>query len=292
VKNMKTFFNKYIDFILIIIGSLLLSIALMVFLLPNKINTGGVSGIATILYHLFDFPAGISMLALNIPLFLIGVKIFGKKFGIKTIWGIIWVSFFCDFIDKILKIEPITNDRFLATLYGGLLLGTGLGIIFRGRGTTGGSDIVARIINKYFKISLGWSFIFIDTFVILGTGLVFEDIDLILFCLIALGIASKVTDTIIEGVTSEKGIFIISKKWHEISQRIMTETKRGVTGLESTGLYTNSEKKTLYCVVSRRQVENVRRIAKEEDKKAFITIQNISILQGEGFRSQTAILDE
>ena len=292
MKKTKIFFNKYFDFILIMIGALLLSIALMVFLIPNKINAGGVSGIATVLYHLFNFPAGITMLILNIPLFLIGIKIFGKKFGIKTIWGIIWVSFFCDFIDKILKINPITDDRFLATIYGGLLMGIGLGIIFRGRGTTGGSDIVARIMNKYLKISLGWSFMFIDTFIIIVSGIAFGNIDLILFCLIALGITSKVTDTIIEGVVSEKGIFIISKKWELISKRIMIETKRGVTGLDSTGLYTNSKKKTLYCVVSRRQVENVRRIAKEEDRKAFITIQNISILQGEGFRSQTAILDE
>ena len=292
MKKTKIFFNKYFDFILIMIGALLLSIALMVFLIPNKINAGGVSGIATVLYHLFNFPAGITMLILNIPLFLIGIKIFGKKFGIKTIWGIIWVSFFCAFIDKILKINPITDDRFLATIYGGLLMGIGLGIIFRGRGTTGGSDIVARIMNKYLKISLGWSFMFIDTFIIIVSGIAFGNIDLILFCLIALGITSKVTDTIIEGVVSEKGIFIISKKWELISKRIMIETKRGVTGLDSTGLYTNSKKKTLYCVVSRRQVENVRRIAKEEDRKAFITIQNISILQGEGFRSQTAILDE
>lgn len=292
MKKIKKIFDKYLDYLLIVIGSLLLSIALMIFLIPNKINTGGVSGIATVLYHLYHFPAGITMLVLNIPLFLIGVKIFGKKFGIKTIWGILWVSFFCDFIDKILKISPLTDSRFLATIYGGLLLGAGLGIIFRGRGTTGGTDIVARIINKYLKISLGWSFMFVDTFIILLGGIVFADVDLILFCLIALGITSKVTDTIIEGVLSEKGIFIISDNWNIISKRIITEIKRGVTGFDSVGLYTNSKKKTLYCVVSRRQVENVRRIVKEEDKKAFITIQNISILQGEGFRSQTAILDE
>jgi uncharacterized membrane-anchored protein YitT (DUF2179 family) len=290
MKKFKKLFDEYFDFVLILIGALLLSIALMIFLIPNKINTGGVSGIATVLYHLFHFPAGITMLILNIPLFIIGVKIFGKKFGIKTIWGEIMVLLV--FIDKILKISPLTDSRFLATIYGGLLLGAGLGIIFRGRGTTGGTDIIARIINKYFKISLGWSFMFVDTLIIILGGIVFADVDLILFCLIALGITSKVTDTIIEGVLSEKGIFIISKNWGVISKRIMIEIKRGVTGFDSVGLYTNSKKKTLYCVVSRRQVENVRRIVKEEDTKAFITIQNISILQGEGFRNQTAILDE
>ncbi|MEA1986132.1 MAG: YitT family protein [Candidatus Marinimicrobia bacterium] len=292
MEEIKGFFNKYLDFVLIFIGSLLLSIALMVFLIPNKINTGGVSGIATIFYHLFNFPAGVTMLVLNIPLFIIGIKIFGKKFGIKTIWGIIWVSIFCDLIDKVLQIEPITDSRFLATIYGGLLLGAGLGIIFRGRGTTGGSDIVARIINKYFNLSLGWSFMMVDTLVIIAGGLVFADVDLILFCLIALGIVSKVTDTIIEGVVSEKGLFIISKKWENISKRIIVELKRGVTGFNSVGLYTNKAKKTLYCVVSRRQIETVRRIVKEEDQKAFITVQNISIMQGEGFRSQTSVLDE
>jgi uncharacterized membrane-anchored protein YitT (DUF2179 family) len=280
------------DYIMIIIGSLIMAIGLMLFLLPNKVSAGGVSGISTILYHLFNLPAGVTMLAMNIPLFIIGVRVFGRKFGAKTLWGIIWISLFSDFIDVVLKIPPFTTDPILATLYGGLLLGVGLGIIMKGRGTTGGSDIIARILNKYFHLSLGMSFMIIDTVIIISMGIIFKNIDLILFCLISLAISSKVVDMLVEGLTSERAITIISEKWEVISERIMDEVKRGVTGLDSVGMYSKKEKKTLYCVVATRQIEHIRRIVKREDPFAFVTITNVSIMQGEGFRERTTLNEE
>jgi uncharacterized membrane-anchored protein YitT (DUF2179 family) len=280
------------DYIMIIIGSLIMAIGLMLFLLPNKVSAGGVSGISTILYHLFNLPAGVTMLAMNNPLFIIGVRVFGRKFGAKTLWGIIWISLFSDFIDVVLKIPPFTTDPILATLYGGLLLGVGLGIIMKGRGTTGGSDIIARILNKYFHLSLGMSFMIIDTVIIISMGIIFKNIDLILFCLISLAISSKVVDMLVEGLTSERAITIISEKWEVISERIMDEVKRGVTGLDSVGMYSKKEKKTLYCVVATRQIEHIRRIVKREDPFAFVTITNVSIMQGEGFRERTTLNEE
>ena len=210
--------KNIIDYLMIMVGSLIMASGLMLFLVPNKVTSGGVSGISTILYHAFNWPAGVTMLALNIPLFIIGVRIFGKKFGMKTLWGIIWISLFSDLIDVILKLPPVTNDPLLATVYGGLLLGGGLGIIMKGRGTTGGSDIIARILNKYFHFSLGVSFVIIDTLIIILIGIVFKNIDLILFCLISLAISSKVVDMIIEGLTSERAITIMSEKWDIISK--------------------------------------------------------------------------
>lgn len=284
--------KNIIDYMMIMVGSLIMASGLMLFLVPNKVTSGGVSGISTILYHAFNWPAGVTMLALNIPLFIIGVRIFGKKFGMKTLWGIIWISLFSDLIDVILKLPPVTNDPLLATVYGGLLLGGGLGIIMKGRGTTGGSDIIARILNKYFHFSLGVSFVIIDTIIIILIGIVFKNIDLILFCLISLAISSKVVDMIIEGLTSERAITIMSEKWDIISKRIMEEVNRGVTGLDSVGMYTRKEKKTLYCVVATRQIEHIRRIVKREDPFAFVTITNVSIMQGDGFRERTTLNEE
>jgi uncharacterized membrane-anchored protein YitT (DUF2179 family) len=280
------------DYLMILAGSLIMAASLMLFLVPNKVSAGGVSGISTILYHMFNWPAGVTMLAMNIPLFILGVRIFGKKFGMKTLWGIIWISLFSDLIDVVLKLPPVTEDPILATVYGGLLLGGGLGIIMKGRGTTGGSDIIARILNKYFHFSLGMSFMIIDTIIIITMGIVFKNIDLILFCLISLAISSKVVDMIVEGLTSERAITIISDKWEVISRRIMDEVNRGVTGLDSVGMYTEKQKKTLYCVVATRQIEHIRRIVKREDPFAFVTIANVSIMQGDGFRERTTLNEE
>ncbi|HDR05538.1 MAG TPA: YitT family protein [Candidatus Marinimicrobia bacterium] len=284
--------RNVVDYVIITLGSAVMAFSLVVFLIPNKVTAGGVSGMATILYHLFKIPAGISMLAMNVPLFLIGVKVFGKKFGAKTLWGVFTISFFTDGMDKYLGWGALTTDHILASLYGGVILGVGLGIIMRGRGTTGGSDIVARILHKYTNLSLGWSFIVIDTGVIIATGAIFQNVDLILFGLISLGISSKIVDVVTEGVASEKGVIIISEKWQAISQRILSEMNRGVTGLDSVGMFTNTEKKSLYCVISTRQVEQIRRIIKEEDTNAFVTVQNIAILQGEGFRARTTLMEE
>jgi len=284
--------NNLFDYVMIMLGSLIMAIGLMLFLVPNKVSAGGVSGISTILYHMFNWPAGITMLALNIPLFLIGIKVFGRKFGMKTFWGIIWISLFSDLIDVILKLPPLTTDPILATIYGGLLLGGGLGIIMKGRGTTGGSDIIARILNKYFHLSLGISFMIIDTVIIITMGIIFKNVELILFCLISLAISSKVVDMFIEGLTSERAITIMSKNWEVIANQIMDEVNRGVTGLDSVGMHTNSEKKTLYCVVATRQIEHIRRIVKREDPFAFVTITNVSIMQGEGFRERTTLNEE
>ena len=284
--------NDLFDYVMIIIGSLIMAVGLMLFLVPNKVSAGGVSGISTILYHMFNWPAGVTMLAMNVPLFIIGVRVFGRKFGMKTLWGIIWISLFSDLIDVVLKLSPLTEDPLLATVYGGLLLGGGLGIIMKGRGTTGGSDIIARILNKYFHLSLGISFMIIDTVIIVAMGVIFKNVELILFCLISLAISSKVVDMFIEGLTSERAITIMSKNWEIIANRIMDEVKRGVTGFESVGLHTNSQKKTLYCVVATRQIEHIRRIVKREDPFAFVTITNVSIMQGEGFRERTTLNED
>lgn len=280
-----------LDYLMILIGSLMMASALMLFLIPNKVNAGGVSGVATIFYHTLNIPAGLTMLLMNIPLFLLGIYFFGKKFGLKTVTGIVATSLFSDLIDKGLGLGALTDNKILATVYGGLLLGVGLGIIFRGRGTTGGSDIIARIINKFTHISLGWSFMIIDTGVIVLTGLIFKDVELVLFCLISLGISSKVVDIMVEGLTSEKAIMIISDRWETVSYRIMKEVHRGVTGLDSHGMFTNKERKTLWTVVATRQVEEIRRIVRQEDPDAFMTVSNVAILQGEGFRART-ILNE
>ena len=285
-------YRTFYDILLITIGSLIMAVGLVQFLIPHKIVTGGVSGIATIIYHIFHIPAGITMLALNIPLFLLGLWQFGKKFGVKTIYGILSLSIFTDLLDRGLKLQALTDDIFLSTLYGGVILGLGLGLIFKGRGTTGGSDIIARIINKYTNLTLGWSFMVIDSMVIGITAMVFGNIDLILFGIIGLVVSSKLVDVMAEGFITEKALIIVSDKWEAISQRILNEIHRGVTGLDSLGTYTNTSKKTLYCVVSVRQVEQVRRVIYEEDENAFVTVNNTAVILGEGFQERTSIYED
>ncbi len=279
------------DYIMIVVGSFMMASAFMLFLIPNKVNAGGVSGIATILYHTLNVPAGLTMLVINIPLFILGLNFFGKKFGLKTVTGIVAKSLFSDLLDKGLGLGALTDNKILATVYGGLLMGLGLGIIFRGRGTTGGSDIVARIMNRITHISLGWSFMIIDTGIIIITGVVFQDVELVLFCLISLAVSSKVVDMMVEGLMSEKAIMIMSDSWEMIAHRIMQEVHRGVTGMDSTGLFTDKDRKTLYTVVSTRQVEEIRRIVRQVDPQSFMIASNVAILQGEGFRTRT-ILNE
>ncbi len=290
-KEKSRFLQNFIDVVTIIIGTILMSLSLSLFLIPNKLTAGGLSGISNILYHLAGFPAGVSLFLMNIPLFIISVKMFGKRFGLKTLTGFVSLSFFIDFIEYLSFMQPFTQNRILASIYGGLLFGVGVGIVFKGHGTSGGSDIIAKIINKYLGLSLGSCFIIIDTIVIITTGVIFKDVELVLFCLMILVICSKTVDFVIEGGWSEKGIFIISNKWEIISKRIMNEVPRGVTGLSSEGLFTKTDKKMLYCIVTIRQVERVRRIILEEDPTAFVTIFNASVLQGEGFKRKMMISD-
>lgn len=264
-----------------------MSLSLVWFLSPNKIAAGGVSGLAIVLHHLFNMPIGATMLIFNVPLFLLGVKYLGKLFGIRTIIGMVLFSFFTDFFDKILKFSAVTDNPLLATLYGGLLMGIGLGIVFRARGSTGGSDIVAQIFSNKGIMSAGNTFILIDFFVIALAGISFQGIEYALWGFIALYVSSKIVDVVIAGLGYAKASYIISAKSKEIKDEILKKMDRGVTMLKGKGGYSEEDRDIILCILTKREVTRLRNLVKQIDPDAFVIIQDTYEVLGKGFRPRT-----
>lgn len=284
-KRIKNIIKEFaLDYFFILVGCALMALSLVLFLSPNKIAAGGVSGLSIVLHYLFKIPIGITMLVFNVPLFVLGVHKLGKRFGVKTIFGMCSFSFFTDFFDVVLKIKPFTNDMVLASIYGGILLGIGLGIVFRRKGSTGGSDIIAQIFSHHNIMSAGNTFMMIDFFVISIAGLVFQGIEYSLWGFIALYISSKIVDVLIEGLGYAKASYIISDKADEIKDTIIKEMNRGVTILKGEGPYTKTEKKIILCIVTRREISKLSRLAKEIDPSAFMIISDVYEVLGKGFK--------
>lgn len=255
------------------------------FLLPNELSTGGFSGIATILYYFFKIPMGATVLALNIPLLVIAYFKVGKQLFVRSIYGTIVFSLMIDLIDKI---TPLTFDRFLGCIYGGILAGIGTAIILKFDASTGGSDLLSHIIRAYKKQYKSSSLILtFDTIIIALNVIFFKNIEIGLYSAIAIFLMGKMIDLIFEGVNFTKVIFIISPKYEEIAGQISATVNRGSTGLFSKGMYTDQEKLTLLCVGSRTEAYEMQTIAKEIDSGAFIIILNAREVIGKGFNKKT-----
>lgn len=269
------------DSILIILGTLLMAIGTNKFLLPNQISSGGFAGIATIFYYLFNWQMGTVVFGLNIPLFIYASFKIGKGFLIKTIIATALFSFFLNIIDAT---KVITNDKLLASIYAGIILGIGISLVFKAKSSTGGSDILAQIINtKKTSFNLSELLFFIDGIIILLNVIVFKDIEIGLYSILSIYVFSKLVDIVFEGIDFSKAIYIISDKPEEISDKINQEIERGITGLKGKGMYTQSEKLILLCVVTRKEIPKIKEIVKEIDKNAFIVIYNVREVLGEGF---------
>ncbi len=272
------------DILYISLGIIISSAAYAFFIVPAKLIPGGVSGIAIILHHLFKTPFGIVMLALNIPLLIIGMKLFGKTFGARTIIATIFISLITDGFTYFLK--PLIFDSgnlLLSSVYGGALLGIGLGLVFKGKGSTGGSDILGRIISNYFPISIGYSIMIVDTVIIIGSSLIFRNYELILFSFITLFLSSKAIDMLLEGRDYARGVYIFTIKPDIISREIIKAMNRGVTGFKGVGMFTETEKTVLYIVVSRREITRLTTIVENIDESAFMVVQNVHEVLGKGF---------
>lgn len=282
LKLSKQEFLKYLrEYIIIAIGCFLYAISINCFFVVNHLAEGGVAGICLILFYLFKFPISVTYLAINIPLLLIGWRLLGKEFLLKTLFGTACLSFFIEFTKNL---EGATSDIMLASIYGGLLIGIGLGIIFAVNGSTGGTDIIARILNSYFNIPIGRTMLILDV-IILGIAILFFGKEVVMYTLVAMMIVSKAIDYFQDGYTKSKGITIISEKSEEIKKRIMEETGRGTTFLRGEGGYTGKDMDILYCVVSKFEVVKIKTIVRETDKLAFMTISDVSEVLGEGFKS-------
>ncbi len=271
-----------LDYLGITLGCLLTAMALIIFLIPNKIAAGGVSGLATVLFYLFNFPVGIVMFAINIPLFLIGVKVLGKSLGFRTFYGIVVLSFFTDFLAAYLPV--LTRDPLLASIYGGGLTGLGLGLVFKSRGTTGGTDLVAALLNNFFPVvSIGQGLLIIDVIVVTLAGIVFNA-ELALYAAISLFVSSKIIDLIQEGFNLAKAALVISDHSEEIRQAILNTMGRGVTTLDGKGGFTGKEKDVILVIVSRAEVTELKRLVTRIDPRSFVILTGVHEVMGEGFK--------
>ncbi len=275
--------ERFFSYAQIILGALIGGAAYPLFMTPNKIAPGGITGIATILNHLFQWPVGTVTLILNVPLFLISYRAMGRIFAFRSLVATLFFTLFID----VLPLQPMTTDPLLGALYGGVMLGAGLGLIMRGGATTGGSDMVARMVNKRFQFISTGSFLFaIDFAVVVSAGFLIGATEA-LYSLICIFLSARIMDTIIIGFSSNKACFIISSRWQEISDRIMRDMDRGVTQLTARGAYTGAERPTLLCVIGRSEIMALKRILREEDEKAFVIIVEAHEAIGDGFTHLT-----
>lgn len=271
--------ERFFSYAQILLGALVGGAAYPLFLTPNRIAPGGVTGIATILNYLLRWPVGIVSLALNIPLFMIGYRAMGKIFAFRSLVATILFSAFID----ILPFSPMTDDPLLGALYGGVLLGIGLGLIMRGGATTGGSDMIARMVHKRFQFISTGAFLFAIDFAVVSAAGVLIGTTEALYALINIFLTAKVMDVVIIGFSSNKACFVISSRWQEISARVMKDMDRGVTQLTARGGYTGEDRPTLLCVISRSEITVFKRILREEDENAFVIIVEAHEAIGDGF---------
>ena len=271
---------------LILIGSFILASGLVLFITPYKIIPGGVYGISIMLHYLFGTPVGLVALCFDIPLTIIGVKVLGPRFGYKTVLGFSLTAIFTDTLTYFWGFEPLVKgDALLSSIFGGVLVGLGLGLIFRAKATSGGSDIIAMIIAKKTRLPLGMLMIYVDSVIVLLGLLVFQDWKIPLYSWIVIFIAGKVIDIVITGISYDKSIFIISEKHEEIRDKIINNLNRGGTYIEGKGMFNMADRKIIFTVVSRREVAILEEYIHEIDPKAFLTVTDATEILGEGFRS-------
>jgi uncharacterized membrane-anchored protein YitT (DUF2179 family) len=275
-------FKIIYQYFLILLGGSLVGLAVGWILLPLKLSTGGFSGIATVLFYVYKIPAEFGIVILNIPLVLISIKVLGIGFTFRSLIGTIAISISISIAEKL---EPLTEDILLASIFGGFIVGIGLALAIRGEGTTGGTDLVAKIVHKKRPLfNLGQIILMIDFLIITSSAFIFKNVDVALYSLVAVFIMTNVLDFITQGVNDFKAMFIISTKPNEVSDYIIKEIGRGATGLYGKGMYTGEDKQVLFCIVNKIEILKLKRKIKEIDNKAFIIVTPVTETVGEGFK--------
>ncbi|MDR7317042.1 YitT family protein [Brevibacillus nitrificans] len=273
--------RKALEYFMLVAGSLVLATSFNLFLNPNQIASGGVSGLSTILHNLFGFPPAIVQWACNIPLFLLGLKMLERHYSMKAALGSIVLPL-CVMLTS--HLQPLTTNPLLASIYGGIGVGLGIGIVFRGRGSTGGFSIASQILHKYTGLSLGACVAVFDGLVILFAGIVFDP-EKALFALIALFVTSKTIDIVQMGWNTSKVAYIISNEIETLREAILYDLDRGLTLLDAAGGYTGDERKVLMAVVSQSEVSKLKIMVRSVDPDAFIILCPAHEVLGEGFRA-------
>ncbi|MFZ3172108.1 MAG: YitT family protein [Carboxydocellales bacterium] len=265
----------------ILVGSAITALGMNLFLVPNKIAAGGVSGIAIIIHYLAHLPVGATMLIMEIPLFIASMRFLGFGFGIRTLLGAVSLPFFIDGFAPYL--QKVTENNLLASLYGGIFVGVGIGIVFRSKGSTGGTDELAALIHRFIKIPLGQILLVLDGLIIAGAGIVFG-LESALYALITVFVTSRVIDVVQEGLSVVRAALIISDYSEDIAKGILGRLNRGATALEGTGLYTGKRREILLAVVSQSEVSLLKEVVYEVDADAFLIVADVHEVLGEGFK--------
>jgi uncharacterized membrane-anchored protein YitT (DUF2179 family) len=293
---MRTFFTTLItqphklswgsarDYLLIALGSLLQALSIRLFLVPAGLINGGISGLSQVINHFTGFPIGLMILLGNIPLFILGWRFLGgRRFAMRTAFAVITISVFTDLLVFILPREGITHDLVLNTLYGGVASGIGYGLVYRGQGTSGGSDILARILNHWRGISISQSYLLTDSLIIFLGGLVYSW-ENALYAIVMLYISGVAAEVSTEGANVVRTALIITAQPEAVTRQILENMERGVTMLSGRGAFTGTERLVLYCVITRSEVIQLKALVREIDPGAFIVIGQAHEALGEGFR--------
>lgn len=285
----------FASYSMIVLGSIIMAAGYVFFISPNMIVPGGVFGISIVIHYLtkgiFDFapeglPVGLMGLIMNVPLTIAGIKILGPRFGVKTVVGFILTSVFIDALTMWWGEAPlVADDVLLSSLFGGVLIGLGLGLIFRSKATSGGSDIIAMIFAKYTRMPVGQLLIVVDSVIVLLGLVVFKDWRIPLYSWIVIFVTGKVIDIVLQGLSVDKTLFVISDKAEEIKEVIMMDLRRGGTFLQGNGMFNNDPKQIIFTVVSRKEVGMLLDYIRDIDPNAFVTVLDANEILGKGFRS-------
>ena len=269
------------EYIGVLLGIAVIAAGFQMFLVPNQIAAGGISGLGVILFHLLGLPVGLTIFLLNFPLFLLSAKLFGFRFIIRGLFGAVSLSVL---VELFAFLPVVTEDLLLASLYGGIVMGVGIALVFGARGSTGGTVLAAQVLNKLFGFTMGQSLLGVDFLVVAFAGIVFN-LELAMYALISLFVTSRVIDLVQEGISNTKAALIISANSQAIVERVLRDLDRGATILTGKGAYTGEERDMVLTVVTQSEVPRLKNMVHEVDRNAFVIVGNAQDVLGEGFKA-------
>jgi uncharacterized membrane-anchored protein YitT (DUF2179 family) len=282
MKNRNATFEFIQTYLIMFVGLMLYSLGWTIFLIPAGINGGGISGVGALLFYVTGIPVGVTYFAINVILMAAAIKKLGASFGTKTIVNMVIISVLLTILPKYFN-KAIIDDTFLSAVLGGIFGGVGLGLVFSQGGSTGGTDIIAMLINKYRRISPGRIIMYCDVIIIASSWLVFHSAEKLVYGYVSMWVVSYSLDAFLSGANQSAQLFIFSEKWEELRDYILKENNRGVTILEGTGGFTNEPQKIIMTVVRKRETSAIFKKIKEIDHTAFVSMGSVMGVYGEGF---------
>lgn len=295
VKPDKVFSRKWFGSMgLIVVGAFAIAIGYVLFITPYRIVPGGVYGISIIIHHVFHLPVGVVALFFNVPITILGIKVLGPRFGMKTITGFLLTSTFLDTLSYLLGNDPLelADELLMSSIYGGVIIGFGVGLLFKAKATCGGTDMVGMILSRITRRPVGQLMILVDSAIVLVGFIVFRDWRIPLYSWVTIVVLGRTVDLVMEGFNYEKCLFIVSDEYQKIRDVIINDLNRGGTFLLGEGMYNNREKQIIFTVMNRREVAILKSAIRQIDPKAFITVMDGSEILGEGFRSLNDKIDD